>query len=89
MIDGEAVLLGIDGISDFTALHSRKHDEQVQLYAFDILAFDGEDLRALSPLIQRLSPSNPDRSMCRRCCIQLQCTGQGERPSSMSSVTCA
>jgi hypothetical protein len=27
VVDGEAVLLTLDGISDFEALHSRKHDE--------------------------------------------------------------
>ena len=52
VIDGEAVLLGVDGIADFNALHSRKHDQEVQLYAFDILALDGEDLRGL-PLSMR------------------------------------
>ena len=52
IIDGEAVILGADGISDFNALHSRQHEEQVQLNAFDILAFDGEDLRGL-PLSMR------------------------------------
>jgi hypothetical protein len=31
----------------FNALHLRQHDEEVQLYAFDILALDGEDLRGL------------------------------------------
>src|SRR5215831_16280856 len=35
VIDGEAVLLGVDGISDFNALHARQRDEEVQLYAFD------------------------------------------------------
>ena len=45
VIDGEAVVLGVDGVPDFNALHSRKHDEEVQLYAFDILTLDGEDLR--------------------------------------------
>jgi DNA-binding transcriptional LysR family regulator len=35
VIDGEAVLLGIDGISDFNGLHSRRHEEEVQLYAFE------------------------------------------------------
>jgi bifunctional non-homologous end joining protein LigD len=40
VIDGEAVVLGVDGIADFDALHSRKHEEEVQLYAFDILALD-------------------------------------------------
>ena len=33
-------------------MHSRQHDEEVQLYAFDILALDGEDLRSL-PLSTR------------------------------------
>jgi ATP-dependent DNA ligase len=45
VVDGEAVVLGVDGIADFNALHSRKHNHEVQLYAFDILALDGEDLR--------------------------------------------
>jgi ATP-dependent DNA ligase len=49
VIDGEAVLLGVDGISDFDGLHSRQNDDEVQLYAFDALALDGEDLRALPP----------------------------------------
>ncbi len=48
MIDGEAVVLGVDGVSDFNALHSRKHDAEVQLYPFDILALGGEDLRTLA-----------------------------------------
>jgi len=52
VIDGEAVVLGVDGVSDFDALHSRKQDEDVQLYAFDVLALDGEDLRGL-PLSMR------------------------------------
>lgn len=47
VIDGGAVVLGIDGISDFDALHSRKHYHEVQLYAFDILAMGGDDLRSL------------------------------------------
>ena len=41
VIDGEAVLLGVDGRSDFNGLHSRKHDDEVQFYAFDILVSDG------------------------------------------------
>jgi bifunctional non-homologous end joining protein LigD len=30
VIDGEAVLLGVDGRSDFNGLHSRKHDHEVE-----------------------------------------------------------
>ncbi|WP_247447720.1 hypothetical protein [Bradyrhizobium sp. 197] len=55
IIDGEAVILGIDGISDFNALHSRKHE--VQLYVFDVLAMGGDDLRQL-PLHLRKITSN-------------------------------
>ena len=63
IIDGEAVILGVDGIPDFNALHSRKHEEEVQLYAFDILALDGEDLR---PLPLSLRKTNLARLLARR-----------------------
>jgi bifunctional non-homologous end joining protein LigD len=52
VIDGEAVILGVDGISDFNALHSGRHNDEVQLCAFDVLAMDGDDLRDL-PLSMR------------------------------------
>jgi bifunctional non-homologous end joining protein LigD len=57
------VVLGVDGIPDFNALHSRKHDDEVQLYAFDILTLDGEDLRSL-PLSQ--CKTNLARLLARR-----------------------
>jgi len=44
VIDGEAVVLDGDGIADFNALQSRRQDDKVWLYAFDILTLDGEDL---------------------------------------------
>ena len=47
VIDGEAVILGVDGISDFNALHSGQHNEEVQLCAFDILVEGSDDLRQL------------------------------------------
>jgi ATP-dependent DNA ligase len=52
ILDGEAVVLGVDGISDFNALHSRKVDHEVQFHAFDCLALGGDDLRRL-PLYLR------------------------------------
>jgi ATP-dependent DNA ligase len=52
VIDGEAVLLGVDGRSDFNGLHSRRHDAEVEFYAFDMLVSDGEDIRKL-PLSMR------------------------------------
>ena len=63
VIDGEAVVLGVDGVPDFDALHSRKHDDEVQLYAFDCLALDGDDLRGL-PLSMR--KANLARLLARR-----------------------
>jgi ATP-dependent DNA ligase len=52
VIDGEICVLDVQGISDFNALHSNRHNEEAQLYAFDLVAVDGEDLRDL-PLIDR------------------------------------
>jgi ATP-dependent DNA ligase len=63
VIDGEAVILGVDGISDFNALHSGKHNDEVQLYAFDILALNGDDLRSL-PLSMR--KAHLERLLARR-----------------------
>jgi ATP-dependent DNA ligase len=65
VIDGEAIVRGVDGYSDFNALHSNRHDHEVELIAFDVLAMDGEDLRRL-PLsmrkanLQRLFSRRPD-----------------------------
>jgi bifunctional non-homologous end joining protein LigD len=47
VLDGEVVVLDKDGVSDFDALASRKHDKRAMLYAFDLLAGEGEDLRSL------------------------------------------
>lgn len=57
------VVLGVDGISDFNALHSRKHDHEVQFCAFDIRAGGGDDLRTL-PLSMR--KANLERLLARR-----------------------
>ena len=54
VLDGEAVPLGVDGISDF---------DEVTFYAFDILVSDGEDLRKL-PLTMR--KTNLSRLLARR-----------------------
>jgi bifunctional non-homologous end joining protein LigD len=63
VIDGEAVILGVDGYSDFNALHSGKHNDEVQLCALDVLAIDGDDLRSL-PLSMR--KANLARLLARR-----------------------
>jgi bifunctional non-homologous end joining protein LigD len=53
----------VDDISDFDGLHSRKHDDEVQFYAFDCLVSDGEDIRKL-PLSMR--KANLSRLLARR-----------------------
>jgi ATP-dependent DNA ligase len=63
VLDGEAVLLGVDGRSDFNGLHSRRHDHEVEFYAFDCLVSDGDDLRKL-PLSMR--KTNLARLLARR-----------------------
>ena len=52
VLDGEGVVLGKDGKSDFARLHSRSHDDAVQLLGFDLLELDGADLRR-EPLERR------------------------------------
>ena len=65
VIDGEAVVLCLDGMPDFNALQSGKHNAEVQFCAFDVLALDGDDLRDL-PLsmrktnLERLLRGRPD-----------------------------
>jgi ATP-dependent DNA ligase len=52
VLDGEGVILGPDGVSDFDRLQSRRHDHEVQLLGFDLLELDSVDLRR-DPLDRR------------------------------------
>jgi bifunctional non-homologous end joining protein LigD len=54
VIDGEIVVLGADGKSDFSAIQNwqRRKDGQLVFNVFDILWYEGHDLRSL-PLTQR------------------------------------
>jgi bifunctional non-homologous end joining protein LigD len=45
LIDGEAVVCRADGVSDFDALRSRRRDHDVTLIAFDLIEWQGDDLR--------------------------------------------
>jgi bifunctional non-homologous end joining protein LigD len=63
VLDGEAVILGVDGNSNFDDLHSGKFNDEVQFYAFDMLAGDGDDMRKL-PLSMR--KANLQRLLARR-----------------------
>src|SRR6266404_8076253 len=44
-IDGEAVVLGPDGLSRFDELRRREAAHSASLYAFDLIEHDGENLR--------------------------------------------
>jgi hypothetical protein len=46
-IDGEAVVLGPDGLSRFDELSRRGAAKTAILHAFDLIEHDGEDLRNL------------------------------------------
>jgi bifunctional non-homologous end joining protein LigD len=45
VIESEAVCCDEAGVAAFEKLHSRAHDAEVFLYAFDLLELDGEDWR--------------------------------------------
>jgi bifunctional non-homologous end joining protein LigD len=47
-MDGEAVWCGEDGVSNFDKLHSQAYNEEIILYAFDLLDFGEDDIRSLS-----------------------------------------
>jgi bifunctional non-homologous end joining protein LigD len=51
-IDGEAVVLGPDGLSRFEELSRREGAPTAILYAFDLIELDGEDMRIL-PFLDR------------------------------------
>ena len=70
-IDGEGVVCGPDGVSDFERLRAavgRKGSRDAFLYAFDLLELDGQDLRrepweirrdALASLLRKAGPTAP------------------------------
>ncbi|MBO0757299.1 MAG: DNA ligase, partial [Bradyrhizobiaceae bacterium] len=63
VIDGEAVVLDANGVSDFDALHSGRHNAPAQFYAFDMLAGDGDDHRCLTLALRK---ANLARLLARR-----------------------
>jgi hypothetical protein len=46
LIDGEAVIARDDGTPDFHAQRGRRRGHEAVLYAFDLIALDGDDLAA-------------------------------------------
>ena len=52
IIDREAVACGEDGLSSFDRIRYRRDDHSIFMWAFDLIEFDGDDLR-LDPLYAR------------------------------------
>jgi bifunctional non-homologous end joining protein LigD len=52
ILDGEAVSCGEDGIAVFDRIRYKRYDDDVFLYAFDLIELNGEDLRR-EPLEKR------------------------------------
>jgi bifunctional non-homologous end joining protein LigD len=57
MIDGEAVVLGPDGLSLFEELSRREGARAAILYAFDLIEHDGEDMRNRPFLDRKAAPA--------------------------------
>jgi bifunctional non-homologous end joining protein LigD len=53
LLDGEAVVFGPDGHSDFAALRTNKGAAQGSLVAYDLLRFQGEDWRSMPLEVRR------------------------------------
>jgi ATP-dependent DNA ligase len=51
---GAPVVIAVDRVSKFNALHSGKHNEKVRLRAFDVLALDGDDYLDALPRLRPL-----------------------------------
>ena len=65
-IDGEAVVLGPDGLSRFDELSRREAARTAILYAFDLIELDGEDLRPSDTNVTALRPAVKDRTAAER-----------------------
>jgi ATP-dependent DNA ligase len=54
VVDGEAVVCGENGVSDFDRLRAHGSNAEAFLYAFDLLELDGEDCRRRKANLERL-----------------------------------
>lgn len=52
LLDGEGIVYDDRGMPDFERIHSKEHDREVSLIAFDLIELNGEDVRS-APLVRR------------------------------------
>ena len=74
ILDAEVVWLGLDGVPDFDALHSRRNDKSATACAFDLLMFNGEDRARLryenfSGMVGAFNMSSMLRAMATNCLL--------------------
>jgi bifunctional non-homologous end joining protein LigD len=48
LIDGEAVVVDVNGLSVFNMLRYRRHDDIAMLCAFDLIELDGKSIRRMA-----------------------------------------
>ena len=48
LIDGEAIVVDVNGLSVFNMLRYRRHDDIAMLCAFDLIELDGKSLRRMA-----------------------------------------
>jgi bifunctional non-homologous end joining protein LigD len=77
-IDGEAVVLGPDGLSRFEELSRREAADRAILYAFDLIEHDGEDLRN-RPFLDRKVALRSLLSGTKAGILQTHCRGWADR----------
>jgi len=72
---------------DFNALHSRRQDPEVQLYAFDIMALGGQDLRAPPLSMRKTNLAPPCQAGGRHLCCPVRTRRDWPGPISSGPAT--
>jgi ATP-dependent DNA ligase len=86
-IDGEAVVLGSDGLSRFDELRRREAAHSASLYAFDLIEHDGRDLRDLPFLDRKAVMALLLRGTDTHILFNEHAAGDGPSPDYASSVS--
>jgi ATP-dependent DNA ligase len=75
LLDGAGIVYDESGMPSFDLIHSKQHDREASLIAFDLLELDGEDVRKndllarklrLKVLVGRLRARHRIQRSCRR-----------------------
>ncbi len=91
VIDGEMCVQNADGVTDFKALRSaiRRSPERLMLFAFDLLALDGRDLRGEPLLDRRRACGTSSGSIRRPACSSVRSRPATARRSSRPRTSTA